>query len=177
MEKKFFLITSPVDTEDIVQKIKTMVIPKAEAKQLLCKIQLNDNFPKKFTCDLRRILQVILNLAFNSIKYTFRGEILIKFGISKKNSNLYIKVKDTGIGIPVEELMRINKLFGLVDRRLMKCETGVGLGLTVSRSIIEAMNGDLTIASSAGVGTVCKVSFPNNDQVYFSNYYRLKKIL
>lgn len=103
-------------------------------------------------------MQVILNLAYNAIKYTFKGNITIRI---KLNLNLLlIEVEDSGIGIPKEDLSKLTQLFGLVDRKSSDYETGIGLGLIVSKEIILALGGTLNISSDVGIGTKCRVNLP-----------------
>ena len=107
---------------EFITKIKDIVIPKAVIKGLTCDFIVEET-PPSFISDPRRLLQVMLNLAFNAIKYTFTGGIVIKF--SKTDSRLRFEIKDTGIGIPASDLEKLNKLFGLLDKKLMGNETGI----------------------------------------------------
>lgn len=105
-------------------------------------------------------MQVILNLCSNAVKYTFKGSIKISIWTTKDNSKLCISVKDTGIGIVESELDKINTLFGLLERKLMRSETGIGMGLTISKRIIDAMKGSMKISSKFNEGTICKIKVP-----------------
>ena len=137
-----------------------MIVPKAKVKELYCNIITKGTLPSKINCDIRRIFQVIFNLSQNGIKYTFKGGITITLWQNKSKSMFCIEIKDTGIGMASVELERINKLFGLLDRKLMHNETGIGLGLMVSKGIINKMGGVLKIYSKLGEGTVCKAKIP-----------------
>ena len=106
------------------------------------------------------MLQLIINIAFNSIKYTFEGGIEIIFSQSEDSKYLTIKIKDTGIGMAENQLEKIDKLFGLLDENIIQHKTGIGIGLVVSRSIINAMNGTLMITSKLNIGTTCKANIP-----------------
>ena len=96
-------------------------------------------------------MQVTLNICSNAVKYTFSGSIKITIGISKDFSYLSIKVEDTGIGIAELELKQLNNLFGLLDRKLMYSETGIGMGLAVSKGIVNEMKGTLKIVSKVNI--------------------------
>lgn len=114
-------------------------------------------------------MQVMLNLSLNSVKYTFAGGLKITIWISKNNANFCFRIDDTGIGIADQELKQIDMLFGLLDKKLMHNETGIGMGLTISKGIVNAMKGTLKINSKVGIGTICKVKIPSqsteNDDV------------
>ena len=135
------------------------MLPKAELKGLECKIILKRELPKKIFIDFRRLMQVVYNITDNSIKYTFKGTIRIRINYTKK-SELSIKIQDTGIGISSKDLSKINKLFGLLDKKFSKNETGIGMGLTVSKTIINFMNGSFAISSEIDIGTICKIKIP-----------------
>ena len=160
MEGAFTLSNEEVDPMDIVEKIKMMAIPRAEIKELNCNIIVKNQLPTKVYCDPRRLSQVIINLVFNSIKYTFSGGIHIEFAYNEDNSNLHIAVKDTGIGISTQELDKLNTIFGLIEKKCLYNQTGIGLGLTISKSILAAMQGTLNITSKPGIGTECKAKVP-----------------
>ena len=125
--------------------------------------------PKRIFIDFRRMMQVMFNLSLNSVKYTFAGGLKITVWVSKNNLNFCFKIEDTGIGIAEQELQQIDMLFGLLDKKLMHNETGIGIGLTISKGIVNAMKGTLKINSKVVIGTVCKVKVPSqsteNDDV------------
>ena len=104
-------------------------------------------------------MQIIYNISLNSIKYTFKGNITIQFNATN-NGMLSVKIQDTGIGISSDELNQINKLFGLLERKSANNETGIGLGLLVSKNIVTAMNGTLNMTSKVGIGTISKIKIP-----------------
>ncbi len=178
LEGAFHLTKDVIKPEEIVDKLKAMIIPKAEIRNISCEIKTETRLPKSFVGDMRRILQVILNLASNCVKYTFHGGFSIRFwqtpavgsetvsspGTVENSSeaplNLCIEVKDTGVGISPENIEKTTKLFGLLDRKTTCNETGIGLGLLVSKCILNAMRGKLKITSEVGIGTTCEVIIP-----------------
>ena len=162
MEGAFALKLTSINPEDLIEKSKELILHKAETKKLKCCFQVTQPMAKKILCDTRRLLQVILNLSSNAIKYTYHGSITIEFSQNKKKNLFKITVRDTGIGIVDKDLERINKLFGLLDKKLDSNQTGIGLGLTITKGIINAMNGNLKVTSIVNVGTTCKVKIPIN---------------
>jgi CheY-like chemotaxis protein/anti-sigma regulatory factor (Ser/Thr protein kinase) len=111
-----------------------------------------------------RIKQVIFNLVGNAIKFTHTGyvRVIISFSYQKKLSGfLTIEVEDTGIGIPESEQEIIFEAFGQQSAQSGSTYGGVGLGLAISRRLVEHMNGTITVSSKVGKGSVFKVTIPH----------------
>ncbi|MDL2213231.1 PAS domain-containing protein [Bacteroides sp. OttesenSCG-928-N06] len=125
--------------------ISSMKIKETEQVKLL----FNDKLPDiTFRGDPDRIAQVVSNLINNALKFTHKGYVSYGYELRNKNQ-LYFYVEDTGIGIPAEDL---NKIFD----RFVKLDTfvqGTGLGLPVSKSIVEQMGGNMGVESKIGVGS------------------------
>ena len=121
--------------------------------------------------DQSRIKQALLNLLSNAFKFTFDGWIKISIhseiglprganvSLSNSREKKYIKisVEDTGIGIGLKDQKCLFKLFGKVSKSKLKNPSGCGIGLTVSKRFIEALNGEIHLESTEGEGT--KVTF------------------
>ncbi len=111
--------------------------------------------------DRDRLEQVILNIISNAIKYTPEdGEITIYTG--KSYNEVYVKVKDNGIGIPEEDLPRIYERFYRVDKARSRELGGTGLGLSIAQEIVEAHQGNISINSQVDRGTEVIVRIPVN---------------
>ncbi len=107
--------------------------------------------------DKDRLEQILINIISNSIKYTSKGGIIDVF-VRAIYGNIYIKIKDNGIGIPKNDLERIFERFYRVDKARSREQGGTGLGLAISREMILAFGGDIYIESEENVGTeVCIV--------------------
>ena len=165
IEGAFILAYGKVYPEDIIRKIEMIVQPKAELKGLKFNIKIQNILPIKIITDSRRLIQVLLNICSNSIKYTFNGSIDISFRMKEKERLLKIDINDTGIGISKTDLEHIGKLFSLLDKKTMRDETGIGLGLMVSKGIIKAMGGNIEIYSKIGKGTLCEIEIPVDGNV------------
>ena len=113
---------------------------------------------KKIIFDYLRLKQVLFNLISNSIKFTNNGHIKISFDATDKF--ITFKVEDTGIGISEEKLKFVFDRFWQCDSSSTKKYKGVGLGLAISKSIIELFNGDIKIESELNKGTTCYVKIP-----------------
>lgn len=106
-----------------------------------------------------RIEQVITNIIVNAVKYTPNGGD-IKVSAGQIYGNVYVKVKDNGIGIPEEDLPHVFDRFYRVDKARSRSSGGTGLGLAIAKEIVSAHNGDINIVSEKGKGTEVTLRFP-----------------
>ncbi|MFZ0544727.1 MAG: ATP-binding protein [Candidatus Promineifilaceae bacterium] len=109
--------------------------------------------------DSDRLKQLILNLVDNAIKYTPAGG-KVMMSLSKENGYSQLAVKDTGIGIPAEDLPHIFDRFYRVDKARTRAQGGSGLGLSIAKWIVEAHNGRIEVESVVGEGTTFRVFLP-----------------
>ncbi|MCB9702832.1 MAG: response regulator [Myxococcales bacterium] len=112
-----------------------------------------------FVGDSQRLCQIIDNLAGNALKYTESGRVRVKAGVSEARE-LHLEVSDTGVGIPSAELEEIFELFtrGTDVRRRTE---GAGLGLAISRRLVQQMDGTIEVESEVGVGSTFRVRIPS----------------
>ncbi len=111
-----------------------------------------------FKCNRGRIEQVIVNIITNAIKYTPEGGSVTVTTMHVYN-NIYIKIKDTGIGIPKEDLPHVFERFYRVDKARSRQQGGTGLGLAIAKEIVEEYGGTININSKVNKGTEVVVSF------------------
>jgi PAS domain S-box-containing protein len=111
--------------------------------------------------DLRAIKQILLNLLSNAIKFTHKGgEIVVSAKATENNTT--IKVTDTGIGIPAEKLPKLTGMFIRAEDDAYKAEKGWGLGLSITKSLVDLHDGQLDIKSKVDKGTIVTVTLPNS---------------
>ncbi|MDR0320490.1 MAG: response regulator [Treponema sp.] len=108
--------------------------------------------------DDMRLRQILLNLLGNAVKFTDKGNIQLT--VSFTDTNMYISVSDTGIGIPVESLPTLFDAFEQVDLVKNRNKKGTGLGLSITKAIVEMMGGHITVESEYGKGTGFFVELP-----------------
>lgn len=146
--------------EDIVNQVLPMMEQKATKKGIALKVMLEDSRP--YFCQRDRIKQLIINLIDNGIKYTDNG--YVSFSLYEKEQTLCIEVKDSGIGIPEEDLDRIFERFYRVDKGRSRSTGGTGLGLSIVKHIVELYQGAVDVKSVQGKGTTFKIYLPYKDE-------------
>ena len=107
--------------------------------------------------DKTRLAQIIMNLLTNSVKYTVKGSIRVVCSLDKK---LQLTVEDTGIGIPENNLESIFNSFSQIENTYTKTQKGLGLGLAITKQIIELMHGEISVTSTLGAGSTFTVRLP-----------------
>ena len=144
------------DLRDCIEgSIKALAL-RADEKGLELLCDVDTKIPAMVSGDPGRIRQVLLNLIGNAVKFTSKGEVSLGVTqklIEDKSSLLHFVVSDTGVGIPSEKLSMIFESFSQVDTSTTREFGGTGLGLTISKRLIEMMDGRLWVESEYGSGS------------------------
>ena len=135
---------------------------KAEKKDLMLKLDEAYEDPIFVYADADRIYRVLINLISNAIKYTDQGVIDLGFNLS--GQNVKVHVKDTGVGIPPDQLNRIFERFFRVEKSRSKEKGGTGLGLAIVKHILEAHNTKISVTSSVNKGSIFSFKLPISNQ-------------
>ncbi len=150
---------SPMRLQDAVRDVVDLLEPLATQKGLRFELQFQPGLPEWIEADAPRVKQVLHNLIGNAIKFTVHGEVSLS--LARHDARIEFLVRDTGIGIPPDQIERIFKAFeqvatpGSAEHR-----SGTGLGLTISRELAQAMGGDVTCQPAAGQGTEFRFTLP-----------------
>ncbi len=151
------LENAPFKLEDTVVEALNVVLIRANEKGISLNFNISDQSPDGvFVGDSHRLRQIILNLVNNAVKFTKKGEVLVNVKTTPCEANkweIYIGVKDTGIGIPEDKRDRLFKPFSQVDSSTTRRFGGSGLGLVICKRIAEKMEGRLWVDSSEGEGS------------------------
>ncbi len=147
---------SHISPHTIVEEVVTSLTFKAKEKGL----SLTASFEQNATIfvDPIRLKQVMVNIIGNAVKYTNKGEIVVR--VYTVNDRLLLRVSDTGIGMSAEAQKRIFEKFYRADSSDVQREVGTGLGLWITKQLVEKMNGTISVESIEGVGSHIVVSFP-----------------
>ena len=142
---------------DLLDKIREMLSVRAEEKGLSLVFEIAPDVPDNLIGDPNRLRQVLLNLIGNAIKFTESGEVSLHVtpdaGLPAPGA-LRFTITDTGIGIPVEKLGAVFERFTQADSSTTRKYGGSGLGLTISKRLVELMGGRIWVESSVGGGSV-----------------------
>jgi two-component system cell cycle sensor histidine kinase PleC len=154
---KMRLNFEPVALGEVVEDAARIVRNRAEASGLSLSLDIPAFAPVE--ADQRALKQVLLNLLSNAVKFTPRGgEIAVVAGHS--DDLVQVSVRDTGIGIAPEDLARLGRPFEQIESQQAKTQQGTGLGLALSRALVELHGGELGIESTPGKGTTVSFSLP-----------------
>lgn len=154
---KLILNKEAVELHSFLASVEGIVVPTIEAKGLQFVSDLASDLPNTIRCDPNRLKQVLLNLLSNAGKFTDTGSITLKVrsaGTPGHVSKLHFDVIDTGVGIAPEDQARIFEPFVQGDFSNTRRHGGTGLGLTISRKLVQLMGGDITVFSEPGKGSV-----------------------
>ncbi len=138
---------------------------KVKEKKLEMKFIIDNHIPKFLVLDEIRLRQILFNLIGNAIKFTNEGTVNIS--IYKKETltldkiDLFIEVSDTGIGIPEDQFKNIFLSFSQKDTKNTRIYGGTGLGLTITKRLVEMMGGTVSVKSEISVGSTFTVAIPN----------------
>ena len=122
-------------------------------------IDVKENLPS-IKADRFKLEQMLLNLLDNAVKYTDRGEITVSMDVHGKR--MHIQVRDTGIGIPKDDIPRIFERFYVVDKSRSRKSGGTGLGLSIVKHIVLLHHGTIDIESALSKGTTVTVTLPTD---------------
>ena len=153
---KVILENRPFDIRDLVNTVLTLVRPGIDERQVSLLKHIDENVPAYLTGDSTRLKQILLNLLSNAIKFTEHGEIkLILECIRGDNeqSQLRFIIEDTGIGIAEDKINKLFDQFAQADTSTTREYGGAGLGLSISKSLVELMQGRMWAESQQGKGS------------------------
>lgn len=175
---KMKFINEPVELKQCIENARDLVLIKQNEKNLPIIINIDENIPKTVVLDKTRICQVLVNILGNAYKFTSEGRIelnahLMETDVKFNNCEIYFTISDTGIGIPKSNLETVFDSFHQLSNNIFVNNVGVGLGLPISKYIVDKMNGKIWIDSTVGKGSV--VHFTVKCGLYH-NTFNLKKL-
>lgn len=159
---RFEMYYQPCDFKSVLETVKSEFRVMAEGKKLEFNISSDPRIPKFLLLDELRIKQIIVNLVGNSIKFTEKGYVdIVSYPEFKGGDltaiDLFIQVKDSGIGIPLSEQEKIFAPFTQQNGQDSREYGGTGLGLAITKKLVEMMNGEITLESEPGKGSCFSV--------------------
>jgi len=140
----------------VLDDAMVVLAPRAAAKGLELASLIHADVPRTVRGDAGRLGQVLLNLIGNAVKFTERGEIVVRATLaqqSEEQATVRFAVSDTGIGIPADKRHRLFGSFSQVDGSMTRRYGGTGLGLAISKRLVELMGGEIGVESEEGRGS------------------------
>jgi PAS domain S-box-containing protein len=162
---KMRLRSAPFDLRSSLRTVLGNFSVQAQIKNLRLDSVVSQDVPPILVGDDARIRQVLFNLVGNAVKFTPEGEVevsakALRFAPSSEQINVLITIRDTGIGIPEEQVGRIFENFTQMDGSMTRHYGGAGLGLGIVRRIVKMMDGKIAVESEVGKGTSIHLSLP-----------------
>ncbi|WP_418114146.1 response regulator [Vibrio scophthalmi] len=153
---KLDLEQTEFDLESTIDNLVQVVSQRTQEKDLELLVDLDPQLPTHLIGDPLRLGQILLNLANNAIKFTDQGEIIVKAELIEQSDDKLearFSVSDTGIGMTKEQMARLFQSFSQADASTTRKYGGTGLGLTISKTLAEMMEGSIWVESESGQGS------------------------
>ena len=154
---KMTLNTEPMIMSDMIGQVIRIVRGRADENRL--KLIYEGGETPEIDADPRAVKQILLNLTTNAIKFTPEGGI-VRLAVESKSAGLIVHVSDTGIGISEADIARLAQPFEQIDSQHSRKHEGTGLGLALSKSLVELHGGNFKISSVVGEGTTVTFTLP-----------------
>jgi signal transduction histidine kinase/FixJ family two-component response regulator/HPt (histidine-containing phosphotransfer) domain-containing protein len=157
------IVCANYDLSSVVNDCYNMISPVAKDKGLEFKLENDLSIPYMLYGDEVRVRQIILNLLSNAVKYTREGSITFELGydrVDREHIILKISVADTGIGIEEKNIDKIFDSFKRIEETKNRTIQGTGLGLTITKRLVDQMNGKISVESEYGKGSTFFIEIP-----------------
>jgi signal transduction histidine kinase/ActR/RegA family two-component response regulator len=158
------LASDPIAINELARSVVTLFSVAAQQKSLDLQLDADPTLGRWHLGDAMRLRQVLINLVSNAIKFTSQGGVVVQTrslgGGDADAERIAFEVRDSGIGIDDADQQRIFDAFVQADPSAHRRQGGTGLGLTISRELVRAMGGEITVSSSPGQGTAFRFELP-----------------
>ncbi|MBI3454063.1 MAG: PAS-domain containing protein [Rhodospirillales bacterium] len=158
---KIELSESVISVDEVIKASIRLINARAKEADVRLSAVACAHLPR-VRVDERRLKQILLNLLSNAVKFTPAGGRVAVEAMAAPTNGFYIKVSDTGIGMSPEDIPKALAPFGQIDSNLARKYDGTGLGLPLTKALVELHGGRLVIDSTVGVGTTVTITLPPN---------------
>ncbi|MBL8487561.1 MAG: response regulator [Rhodocyclaceae bacterium] len=141
----------PFDFPAAVEAVRVIIAERAAGKGIEFVASVSPDLPRHVEGDPTRLRQILINLLVNAVKFTDRGSVELR--VAAEGGRIYFSVRDSGIGMDQEALASLFQPFVQADVTVTRRFGGTGLGLVISRELVEAMGGSMEVESAPGTGT------------------------
>ncbi|PKF62284.1 aerobic respiration two-component sensor histidine kinase ArcB [Psychromonas sp. psych-6C06] len=159
--RRLNLVSNHINMLDFISDLESLAFIQTEQKGLALDFEQGSILPDYIDADDTRLRQVLWNFVTNAVKFTEQGKVSIRCFCEFENANkarLCFEIEDSGIGIPEDQLEKIFAMYYQVKGN--RHATGTGIGLAVSKKIVDAMGGHITVSSELGKGSTFKLCLP-----------------
>lgn len=160
-DAKLELHEEKVDIPNLASRVEKLVVERAGKAGIILRNQIEEPLPA-IRADERKLLQILLNLLTNAIKFTPSGGVVTLQAERPTDGGLLLIVRDTGIGIAPGDIAKVLEPFGQVDDPRVRRQEGTGLGVPLSKRLVELHGGRFLFESEPGVGTTVTVALPES---------------
>ncbi|GGD93324.1 response regulator [Paenibacillus nasutitermitis] len=166
---KMNIVTEKVPLKELTDMVRTNFTPVSQQKGIALEMNIEPGTPESMYTDSHRVKQILKNLFSNAFKFTQEGQISMIIRTAHpeesdfaagKGATLALEVRDTGIGIPLEQQQMVFEAFQQVDGTTSRTYGGTGLGLAISRDLAKLLGGDITLHSEEGQGSTFTLYLP-----------------
>ena len=148
--------SEPFDLHGLLDQVIHSMQYQAREKNLSLKLEYINDLPHLLMGDVNRVRQAVVNLLSNAIKFTEQGGITVRVQsemVSETNVKVIVGVKDTGVGIRADKIGTLFEKFSQIDSIYQRKHRGIGLGLAITKELIQNMGGNIQVTSEVGVGS------------------------
>jgi signal transduction histidine kinase/ActR/RegA family two-component response regulator len=157
---KVRLDVRPLQARQVAREVADLLGAQAQSKSLYLDIEVAGEVPEWVYGDATRLKQILTNLVGNALKFTQHGGVQVAMKMVQDGKVLECQVRDTGIGIPPDKVHRLFERFSQVDSSIGRRYGGTGLGLVISKHLVEAMGGDIGAESRQHQGSIFTFRLP-----------------
>jgi CheY-like chemotaxis protein/two-component sensor histidine kinase len=172
--------------KDLISNIRLASLQKANEKNIQLKLMMDHDLPNAVIGDPVRLGQILTNLISNAVKFTSVGKVTVSASLARKtakHSTIDFEIADTGIGIPPEKIDNIFESFTQASSDTTRKYGGTGLGLTITKRLLELLGSEINVTSQPGKGSVFyfSLTFENSDkklkdELIPENFQELKEL-
>ncbi len=156
---KLDLAFQAVSLNDLVMECVAVMQPQANRERIIIRTSISDQVPN-IVADARSIRQIVLNLLSNAVKFTLAGGQVIVSTVMEESGEVTLRIRDTGVGMSASDIETALKPFRQLATSRERRSDGTGLGLPLTKALVEANRAAFAIDSTVGQGTLVRVTFP-----------------
>jgi len=163
---KMELFFEPCDISTLVEDVVSIISPTVQKNFNILSVECDSQL-EPLSADVTKLKQILLNLLNNATKFTKEGSISLKVkqNVSNNQKNIEFEIIDTGIGMTPEQIKKLFQNFTQADSSTTKKYGGTGLGLAISKRFCEMMDGDISVESQLGVGSIFRINLPIREEM------------